>query len=306
MTNSIPGRVTALDTDGDQFADRLYAGDMGGRLWRFDIWNGSARAQLVTGGVLAALGAGDVPEASIAVTRRFYNAPDVALIQRRGADPYYNIAIGSGYRGHPLHAETRDRFYAIRDKNPFGRLTQQQYDEATSLTDASLVDLTPDTNPAPVSTSAAGWRLDLRRSGAWRGEKVLADATTIDGTILFTSYEPQSPADGDPCLPAAGINRAYALRVDTGRPAVDFNEDGIVDADDLAIELKQTGIAGEVNIVLESVAGSGSGGPDSLDGVDPLGRRGVCVVGVEVLKRCVVPGSVVRTFWQRTGNDGSD
>ena len=33
--------------------------------------------------------------------------------------------------------------------------------------------------------------------------------------------------------------------------------------------------------------------------VDALGRRAMCIVGVELLQRCVVPGSVMRTFWQR-------
>jgi type IV pilus assembly protein PilY1 len=46
MTHSIPGRVVVLDTNGDQYADRLYAGDMGGRVWRFDLWNGRPRATL--------------------------------------------------------------------------------------------------------------------------------------------------------------------------------------------------------------------------------------------------------------------
>ena len=36
-----------------------------------------------------------------------------------------------------------------------------------------------------------------------------------------------------------------------------------------------------------------------LPPVDALGRRALCVVGVEVLQHCVVPGSVVRTFWER-------
>ena len=101
------------------------------------------------------------------------------------------------------------------------------------------------------------------------------------------------------------MNRAYALRVDSGRPAIDFNEDEAIDARDLSTRLSQSGIAGEVSIALESVRSpGGDGGSADGDGLDPLGRRGLCVVGVEVLKRCVVPGSVVRTWWQRTADDG--
>ncbi len=77
-----------------------------------------------------------------------------------------------------------------------------------------------------------------------------------------------------------------------------------MDAADLSTRLAQSGIAGEVSIALESVRDPGTGG-DGMDGLDPLGRRGFCVVGVEVLKRCIVPGSVVRTWWQRTADNGA-
>lgn len=304
MTHSIPGRIVVLDTNGDQYADRLYAGDLGGRVWRFDLWNGQPRASFGTGGVLAALGAGDNVTTAIADNRRFYSAPDVALIQRRGAAPYYNLAIGSGYRGHPLHVATRDRFYSLRDKNPFGALTQAQYDAATAVLDGDLIDITEDPVATPVPTQATGWKLEMRLNGGWSGEKILAEATTVGGTILFTSYQPETRAESDPCQPANGINRAYALRVDSGKPAVDFNEDEVVDAADLSTRLAQSGIAGEVSLALESVQGSASNGTGT-DGIDPLGRRGFCVVGVEVLKRCIVPGSVVRTWWQRTADNGA-
>ncbi len=62
-------------------ADRMYAADIGGQVWRFDIWNGRDRSQLVTGGVLANLGAAEPrpTPATAADARGFFNAPDVAL-----------------------------------------------------------------------------------------------------------------------------------------------------------------------------------------------------------------------------------
>ena len=304
MTNSIPGRVVALDTDGDQYADRMYAADMGGRILRFDIYNGQARSSLVTGGVFAALGSGDTGATNITQNRRFYYAPDVALIQRRGADPYYNIAIGSGYRGHPLHTETRDRFYSIRDKSPFARFTQAQYNTATPLLDSNLVDITDNLVSASVGTSASGWKLEMRLNGGWTGEKILSESLTVDGTILFTSYQPVALDPTNPCLPATGRNRAYALRIDSGKPAIDYNDDGAITAADAFTQLAQAGIAGGVSIGVESVrAREANGEVIDPNGVDAVGRRAFCVVGVEVLQRCVVPGSVVRTYWQRSANN---
>jgi type IV pilus assembly protein PilY1 len=309
MTNAIAAPVTVIDTDGDQYADRIYAADLGGRLWRFDILNGNGRAGLVTGGVLASLGAAGESPPTLADTRRFYYAPDVAFIERRGADPYYNIAIGSGYRGHPLNTATHDRFYSIRDKNPFGKLTQAAYDSFTPLAESDLVDITPDILNTAVPTTANGWKLELRLNGGWVGEKVLAGSLTVNGVILFPTYQPLPPSQLDPCVPANGLNRAWALQVDTGRPAIDFNHDQQITAADAFTQLAQTGIAGEVNLLFDATSGGSNAGtvaqgqaPGATGaGVtrDALGRRALCMVGVEVLQQCVAPGSVVRTFWQR-------
>ncbi len=311
MTHSIPSRIVTMDIDGDQFADRMYAADMGGRVWRFDIFNGADPRDLVTGGVFARLGAGDAATVTRANTRRFYYAPDVALIQRRGADPYYNLAIGSGYRGHPLETDTRDRFYSLRDKLPFTKLTQAQYNSFAPVTESDLVNITTDPGNVAVPTTARGWFLELQLNGGWRGEKVLAESLTLGGVVLFPTYQPQEPSEVDPCSSANGLNRVYALTVDTGKAAIDFNDDDAISSDDLSTTIVQPGIAGEVTFAFDTSerpnGGSGNGGGggsgSGLDGADALGRRAVCFVGVEVLKRCVLPGSVVRTFWQRVGTE---
>lgn len=301
MTHSIPARINVIDTDGNGFADRMYAGDMGGRVWRFDIWNGRDAAGLVTGGVFADLGAASEQTPTIENARRFYNAPDVALIQRRGADPYYNVAIGSGYRGHPLHTVTRDRFYSLRDSQPFGRLTQPQYDAFTPITEGLLTDVTNNIASTVLPRDTRGFKLELRLNGA--GEKVLSEAVTVNGSLLFTTYQPQAPGSVAPCGPAAGVNRAYALSVDAARPVIDFNDNLQIDDSDAWTRLSQTGIAGEITYLLETptfAPGQGpAGGPVETGPRDALGRRGVCMAGVEVLRKCVPPGNVVRTFWQR-------
>ena len=73
MNNSIPSDITVLDMNGDSFADRMYFGDMGGRLWRLDIWHGQSPANLVSGGLLATLGAGH-----LAATRPIEDARDAS------------------------------------------------------------------------------------------------------------------------------------------------------------------------------------------------------------------------------------
>ena len=55
MTRSFPTRVKAIDLDGNRIADRMYATDVGGQVWRFDLFPGEVPATAVTGGVIASV-----------------------------------------------------------------------------------------------------------------------------------------------------------------------------------------------------------------------------------------------------------
>ena len=292
MKSAFPGRINVIDTDGDLFADRLYAGDMGGRVWRFDIFNGKPVGNLVTGTVFAELGQGQIVSPAtthIADTRRFYNAPDVALIQRRGADPYYNIAIGSGYRGHPLRTDTLDRFYSLRDKQPFTKLTQAQANARPRLQDASLIDITADPNGSPVTAADDGWKYVF---SAHAGEKVLAEATTVNGVILVPTYQPDSSGVRTSCRPRS-MNRVYAFKADNGKPALDLKKDDTRDNQDISTDVLHEGILGAVNVgVLRGDLA------DQLGAKTP-GPPTVCLAGMHILGQCVQVNGTVRTYWRR-------
>jgi len=284
MLDPISARVAAIDTDGDLFADRLYSADLGGRVWRFDIWNGRGRSQLVTGGVFAMLGE------TATDARRFFNAPDVALIQRRGNPPYYNLAIGSGDRAHPFDITVHDRFYSLRDRNPFSPLTQGEYDALAPLLDADLSDITDSLGGSAVAAAAPGWAVDLRLNGGWSGEKVLAEAVTVNGVILFPTYRPLLAAA------CSGENRVYALNVDQGDPVLDMNDDGQITNSDASTPLTQTGIAGEVKLTLPAPNNSAPAQPGEPAPAEP---HTACKVGEEALRVCVTTESLLRTFWRR-------
>jgi type IV pilus assembly protein PilY1 len=306
MTNSFPGGITAIDTDGDAYADRMYAADMGGRVFRFDIVNGQAAASLVRGGVFATLGQGlkgggsVTPTPAIADTRRFYNAPDVALIQRRGSRPYYNIAIGSGYRGHPLHKLTDDRFYSLRDWAPFKQLSATEYTTMTNapITEADLTNITDGTATVPVT--GKGWRLHLAATGG--GEKVLSESTTVNGVILFSTYQPVEPAAATPCIPR-NKNRVYAVKVDSGAAALDLNVANntsgvVINITDRFQEVNHAGILGGVNVGvlrgnLANLLNPGGGG-----GSPPT----VCLAGMHILGKCVQVSDSIRTYWQKNAD----
>ncbi len=299
MTHGIPGDVRVFDLSGDGFADRMYAATMGGRVWRFDIHNSQTRANLVTGGVFASLGNAHLGTHPNATTRRFYSAPDVSFLTS-GGKTWLNIALGSGYRGHPLNLDTEDRFYSLRDHLPFARLTQAQYDSATVITEAdvNLIDITTDIAPT-IPAGASGWRLDLRRAGAgFTGEKSLAESRTIESMIQFTTYEPNddSTPNSSSCAPGVGTNRLYTISAFTGAPVFDRENptDPPDSADDRETELSQGGIAPEVVWLFPS-----PDNPATCVGAectpDPQ-----CLVGLE---DCGVGVSLapIRTFWRQTG-----
>jgi type IV pilus assembly protein PilY1 len=287
MTHAFPSNINVMDTNGDGFADRMYAADMGGQVWRFDIWNRPSVQPLVTGGVFASLGGAYIAPSAVsrAENRRMYYAPDVAPITVRGSRPFMNIAIGSGYRGHPLNDETQDRFYSIRDYAPFSPRDQNSYNTTVAITDADLLDVTTVAN-AVVGDSQLGWKIRLAENNGttWRGEKVLAESTTAGGVIFFTTFTPLAGDPSNPCL-SRSLNRVYAVYATNARPFVRWADTGTgpLTTDDRFVDLSQKGIAPAVTILSNPT--------------DPTGM-GICQVGAQILNRCVKFGSAVRSYWE--------
>jgi type IV pilus assembly protein PilY1 len=322
MTHSIPSEVTVLDLDGNSFADRMYVGDMAGQIWRFDIFNGQNVSGVVTGGVLASLGSKDESTHTVANARRFYTAPDVASIKRRGIEPFLSIAIGSGYRGHPLNTTIQDRFYSIRDYNITRKLSQAQYNDSSrkiirdsqgpaGSTDPFLVDVTGNPNTI-LPNGSPGWKLTLNQPGnSYVGEKVLVPATTFDNVILFNTYTPSAASANNPCSPGLGQNRVCAVSAYDGSP---------VGGSERCQLLAQGGIAPPVSFLFPTgdsgngipPPGGGTGGPGSGGGgsdggggtgtpTGPAEHGVVCMAGVEVLSICRRDFDTrIKTYWSES------
>ena len=122
MNNSIPSDLLVLDIDNDGYTDRIYVADMGGVLWRVDFsTNNTGADDLASGGVLIHLGAlryGVLAAPYINFDNlRFYYPPDASLSV---SGDHINLAIGSGWRAHPLDRSKSDTFFVIRDPNVNG------------------------------------------------------------------------------------------------------------------------------------------------------------------------------------------
>jgi type IV pilus assembly protein PilY1 len=246
MNYSIPSDVTIIDTNGDGYADRMYVGDMGAQIWRFDINKSNTGASnLATGGILARLG-DNTPEGN----RRFYYAPDVSLAK---SGTHFNIAIGSGYREHPLDTVIHDAFFIVRDPNVYGpsrdaagnavytTVTLNDMYDATSnlIGQGTAAQVTAETT---LLATKKGWYIWLRSStGSFIGEKVLAKSVTISDTVLFTTYTPTAAAP-DSCSPSRGVSYLYYMNTKDGTPVDDHNSDNTLTAEDRKVALIRGGI----------------------------------------------------------------
>ena len=188
MQYSIPGDIKVIDIDSDNFADRMYVTDMGGQLWRFDVFNGQTVANFAAGGVIAQLGGAPSLTPTATDSRRFYYAADSAIVLGHG-QAFINIAVGSGHRAHPNSTLTEDAFFSVRDYVPFVPRTQAAYNALTPVTVSDLIDITDDVSTV-VPNGAPGWKLWLRAAGSFAGEKALAEARTFNNKIFFTTFQP--------------------------------------------------------------------------------------------------------------------
>jgi type IV pilus assembly protein PilY1 len=292
MDYSFPADVKVIDFDGDGYADRMYAGDMGGQIWRFDIINGQPPASLVTGGVFAQLGAaGLTPPAPTSATRRFYYSPDVALVNNKDFN-FIHVGIGSGHRAHPLSLVNQDRFYALRDYGGQGKQSQATYDAFTPIKDSDLVDIT-DNVSASVPQGQKGWEFQLR-DGGWIGEKVLADSRTFNNEVFFTTYRPST--SGSSCEPQLGANRLYDLSLFNGSPVK--NLDGSTDGSPLRATDRYTDFRGSISSEVVFIFPSG---PANCVGDQCTPPPVACV---DLF--CFPPGftnNPVRTFWSEQNAD---
>jgi Tfp pilus tip-associated adhesin PilY1 len=154
MTNSMPADPTIVDINGDGLADIIYASDLRGQVFRFDINNAntgiSPTSTFATGGRIAQLGG-----ATIADNRRFFSSPDVALIRERGGKTYFTISIGSGFRESPLNTDTNDRFYVLRDSNVFNKPSSYTTITESDLTNVTGFDLSAGDTTAILEAIAA-------------------------------------------------------------------------------------------------------------------------------------------------------
>lgn len=308
MVSAITGAIRVVDLNGDGLADRLYAADLGGRLWRLDVHNPEEEGDRfhVTGGVMASLGGAE--GGGTGDNRRFYYAPDVALGEAAGRT-FFNITLASGYRAHPKDASISDRFYVIRDYYPFTALgtgdnPEAEYVEKYGFVEDDLLSISAlEADPAGLPP---GYMMPLVSAA---GEKVLSETRIFQNKATFTSYLPENELT-EGCFPALGSGQLYQVDLGGGGTQVE--------------ELDKPGIPPEVVYIFTEDEDTGyvpptcfgdhcidpGDGGDGEDGdgedeemAENPGERDIgCVIGPEGCD-AAASEAPVKTWWRQENTD---
>jgi type IV pilus assembly protein PilY1 len=253
MEYSIPGRVKPLDISGDGFIDRIYAVDVGGQVFRFDIdnTNGAVLSSSITGERIA-----DLADTGVENARRFYYPPDVALIGAKDGK-YHALALSSGYRAHPLDTAVHDRIYMLKDRNTglidsgYTTLIEGNLHDATdNLAGGDGVDAASRDAELASIQGKEGWYVDLEdenNPGTWLGEKGLAEPLILEGQVILTTYTPNVFSATNSCEPNIGLGKVFFMDILDATPSFPSNIDKRAQRH---IELARGGIPPAPNVII--------------------------------------------------------
>ena len=237
--------------------DRIYAGDLAGRLWRFRM---------------------DSSGIDDSATMLFFEAPEdqpitapptVAVSVQGGWDVFFGsgqfFAEGDNVI-EPSPDEPVQTFYLVRDTN--NTTTRDR----TELGRAQVTNTIPAAGSRPERREVGsddfnrnGWYLDLiDENGLARGERIVRRANVGFGAVIVNSYEPV-----DDVCQGGGKVRLYVLDTITGQGLLQTrDEDGCGD-DCGAVELAGSSAPISPPILIQPVEMESEPG-DPMDPVDPI------------------------------------
>jgi type IV pilus assembly protein PilY1 len=212
------------DLDGNGTIDRVYAGDLRGQMWVFDLSDTNPASWGIPGTEPLFTTKGDRP-----ITSKPALAKHPTVSDDGSNAPNVMVYFGSGqYLVDADKTDTEDNyFYGVWDKGDDdlddSDLVQQTYDNGFSERVLTR-------NPVDyIGGADYGWFFELPDDG----ERSVTNPVVRGSLVFFNSFAPES----DPCS-VGGYGYRFAVNlVDGGSPeevAVDTNLDGIIDDNDKA------------------------------------------------------------------------
>jgi hypothetical protein len=274
-------------TKGDIVTDRIYAGDLKGNMWAFDVSNTNPANWKVAYGTSvspkplftathhAAVTAGGIPvqESPIKVQPITSRPAIVKNKQAAGNAPNVLVLFGTGQYLVGADPNTTDiqTFYGVWDHG-FSAMSPAYLVEQTFLAgpfynntgilvtdDVRALSKNPVTYSQTVSvlTSKQGWMINLTKAAK---ERLVVDPDVVDEkNLFFNTWIPSAntAANADDLCSTGGSADGYGflMTVDlftgssTVNPAIDTNANGAIGADDLVASTSTVGASTQQYIV---------------------------------------------------------
>jgi len=219
MQFSVPSQPKVIDLDGDGAADHIYFGDLGGQVFRVDFSKTATSTANIVKRVKLFAKLGQTAISSLLEQHRFYEQPEVAVFKDTNGKFFTTVAMGSGYRSHPLNLQTDDNFFVLFDYDVArtNLLTMTPAQEAAVetadgvgglqavITKTNLASLNLNSSADAVTTGKKGWYIDLPEAG----EKSLASGMIFQKRLTFSTYVPSTGTNN--CQPVVGKSKLYAM-----------------------------------------------------------------------------------------------
>jgi type IV pilus assembly protein PilY1 len=235
MNFSIPASPTAVDLNNDGYIDRVYIGDVGGQLWKFDVaptGGATVSGGLVTNWTGKRLFAAASSQTNPPAAGEYYPTQAIYFPPALAYDANGNlwIFLGTGDRYHPNNTAS-NRFYGIK--------------EDTNMTNGSTLTESSLTNMSTGGAITQGWYVPLASN-----EKVLASSDVFNSVVLFTTFTPVTAAV---CGTGGGDAKLYAINMTTGDAALDLTTGAVLAAGQSALAAAKaigTGIPSKPIIIM--------------------------------------------------------
>ena len=182
----------------DFTVESVYAGDLLGNVWRFNLTATSGAYPAPTKLATLTNAAGD---AQPVTTRPLVEVDPVSLTR------YVGIGTGRLLATTDTNSTSQQAFYAIKDG------TRSAFSTVTSpITRADLANNTSTLLTGVNTSSTRGWYVNLGVNSSGVAQRILTDSTANYGTVAFAAAQP----NGDACNPS-GTSTIYGVSLHSGK-----------------------------------------------------------------------------------------
>lgn len=241
----------AVDMNDDRIVDAIYAGDLQGNMWKFDVSSSNPNQWKVAYGTTSApapLFVACTNQSSCDATRQPITAKPQSSKVGTGQSSGVMVYFGTGkyfetIDNNVTNAQTQT-FYGIWDNNTTVVKSDLQAQTITAEVTAGGFNLRATTNNTVNYSTQKGWYLDLLKPSATTsdGERVVSAPLLRNGRIIFNTLTPIPPSGTDICG-ASSDGTSWLMELDAltgsrlpstaGGAPWDITGDGKIDGNDL-------------------------------------------------------------------------